>query len=99
LVEQQQLWLHRDGDREFERALLAMRQLGGRTAARSASPTCASAASAGVLSPASSAALPKKRKLEPCRACTASATFSSTEKRGRIDVIWNERARPRSARM
>ncbi len=66
--------------------------------ARSASPTCASAARAGAFSSSSSAARPKKRKLEPLRACTASATFSSTEKPGRIEVIWNERASPRVAR-
>ena len=32
------------------------------------------------------------------RACTASATFSSTEKPGRTEVIWNERASPSAAR-
>src|SRR5882757_8614877 len=46
----------------------------------------------------SSAACPKNEKLDPRRACTASATFSSTENPGRIEVIWNERASPRSAR-
>src|ERR1700738_3101539 len=51
-----------------------------------------------MFSASSSAARPKNEKLEPRRACTASATFSSTEKPGRIEVIWNERARPRSAR-
>src|SRR4051812_6138412 len=66
--------------------------------ARSPSPTCVSAASAGAFNSSSSAALPKNRKLVPHRACTASATFSSTEKRGRIEVIWNERASPRCAR-
>jgi hypothetical protein len=34
----------------------------------------------------------KNWKLDPARACTASATFSSAEKPGRIEVIWNERA-------
>ena len=34
----------------------------------------------------------------PSRACTASATFSSTVKRGRIEVIWKVRARPRCTR-
>src|SRR3982074_2549250 len=52
-----------------------------------------------MFSASSSAARPKNEKLDPRRACTASATFSSTEKPGKIDVIWNERARPRVARL
>src|SRR5215213_5195178 len=66
--------------------------------ARSVSPTCTSAARAGMFNSSSSAAFPKNRKLVPRRACMASATFSRTEKRGRIEVIWNERASPRCAR-
>jgi hypothetical protein len=38
--------------------------------------------------------LPKKRKLDPERAWTASATFARAEKPGRIEVIWKERASP-----
>ena len=49
-------------------------------------------------SASSAAAGCQKRKLEPERACTASATFSSAVKRGSTCVIWNERARPSRAR-
>src|SRR6185295_8725383 len=68
------------------------------TCARSASPTSVSAASAGAFSAASRAARPNRRKLDPVRACTASATFSSAEMPGMIEVIWNERASPSVAR-
>jgi hypothetical protein len=50
------------------------------------------------LRPRSREASPKRRKLDPERACTASATFSSAEKPGRIEVIWKERASPRCTR-
>src|SRR6516165_4804971 len=66
--------------------------------ARSAKPTSASAAIAGPFKAASAAARPRMRKLEPARDCTASATFSSAEKPGRIELTWNDRAKPSSAR-
>src|SRR6266480_2755740 len=68
------------------------------TCARSARPTSPSAAIAGSFKPASSAARPNRRKLEPERDCTASATFSSAEKPGRTELTWNERANPSRAR-
>src|SRR5215211_1222853 len=68
------------------------------TSARDSRPASASAASAGAFSASSASTRPKKRKLVPERACTASATFSSTENSGRMEVIWNERASPRAAR-
>ena len=66
--------------------------------ARAVRSTTASASKAGALSASSRAAGCQKRKLEPERACTASATFSSAVKRGSTCVIWNERASPRCAR-
>jgi len=68
------------------------------TCARSARPTSPSAAIAGPFKAASSAARPRKRKLEPERDCTASATFSSAEKRGSTELTWNDRANPSLAR-
>src|SRR5262245_4910112 len=68
------------------------------TSARDSRPTSASAARAGVFRASSASARPKKRKLVPARACTARATFCSTENPGRIEVIWNERASPSAAR-
>ena len=61
---------------------------------RSPSPTSSSAERAGRLSVVSPAARPTKRKLEPDRAWTASATFSKAERPGRIDVIWNDISDP-----
>jgi hypothetical protein len=40
----------------------------------------------------------RTRNDEPDRACTASVTLSSTVKAGRIEVIWNDRAKPRRTR-
>ena len=54
-----------------------------RMCARSARPTSASASMAGSFNAGSIAALPRTRKLEPARACTASATFSSAENPGK----------------
>ncbi len=56
--------------------------------ARSASPTCCSAAIAGSTSAASVAAARQKRKLWPACACTASAVFCSTVKSLNTEVIW-----------
>src|SRR5712691_2558826 len=68
------------------------------TLARSARPTSASAARAGPFNASSAAARPTRRRLDPMRDCTASATFSSAEKPGRIELTWNDRARPSRAR-
>ena len=68
------------------------------TCARSPKPTSASAAIAGPFKASSAAARPSARKLEPQRDCTASATFSSAEKPGRIELTWNDRAKPAAAR-
>src|SRR4051794_6512271 len=66
--------------------------------ARCSSPTSASDANAGSRSNGSRRAGFQKRKLCPDRACTASATFSSTVNSRKIEVIWNERAIPSPAR-
>ena len=101
LVEQQQLRLHRERDGELQRALLAMRELAGRTSRAVGEPDLLERRHA----PARSArprraARPKKRKLEPVRACTASATFSSAVKprQDRGDLERCARARAARAR-
>jgi uncharacterized membrane protein len=54
---------------------------------------------AGPVSEGSVAAFVQKRKPWPSRACTASATLSSTVKSAQSWVIWKERPRPASARL
>src|SRR5438477_48293 len=66
--------------------------------ASAARPTCSSAARAGSRSPRSRAAGRQKRKLCPAWAWTASATLSRALNSGKMLVIWNERAIPRSER-
>src|SRR5690349_165805 len=68
------------------------------TPARSASPTRASAASAGRRNSCSLRAARQKRNECPACAWTASATLSSALKSENSDVIWNVRARPSALR-
>ena len=63
-----------------------------------ASPTRSSACRAGPVSAAFASAGRQNEKLWPLTAWTASITFSRAVNSANTDVIWNERAKPASAR-
>ena len=99
LVEQQQLAAHRERHRDLElRAFRRGESAPAGTSARSREPDLLQRGARRRLSAGSRRRRAEKRKLEPDRACTASATFSSTEKprQDRGDLERARQAEPRA---
>jgi hypothetical protein len=87
LVEEKGLGLHRERHGDFQSPPLAMRKLGRRDAGARAQ---ADSLQRGAGRPCQEASLmtgAKKRKFEPCRACTASITLRRAENSGIRDEI------------
>jgi hypothetical protein len=98
LVEQHHLRVHGQRGGDLQRALAAVGQLDVTMSAKSRRPTVSSSSQRASLSCVEQAALgaPEvERHAQP--RCSATRTFSSTVRCGKVAEIWNERMTPRRA--